>query len=173
MTNQHNPDEDLRRLAHMIKDIKFTMLTSVNDDGSMHSRPMATQKIDEDTFDGRLWFFTKKNAGKVHEIEHDQHVNLAYASLEKQHFVSVSGRAFVTNNEAKMAELWTPALNAWFPEGLDDPEISLIGVTIETAEIWDTPSSKLIHAYGIVKSAIIGKPFEQTGHSERLRIQPS
>jgi general stress protein 26 len=33
---------DLIKLAEALKDIKFTMFTTIGDDGNLYSRPMAT-----------------------------------------------------------------------------------------------------------------------------------
>lgn len=161
---------DLKKLAEMIKDIKFTMLTTTSESGSIHSRPMVTQKIDESHFDGNLWFFTRKNSAKIHAIENDQQVNLAYAEPDKQRYVSVSGRAHVSEDQNKMKELWNPTLKAWFPEGLDDPQISLIRVEAQTAEIWDSPPSKVIQMVGMVKSMATGKPYDGQKHNQRLDL---
>lgn len=161
---------DVETLGSMIKDIKFTMMTTVAEDGSLYSRPMATQKLYVDEFTGRLWFFSKKNSPKNHSIENDQHVNLAYAEPDKQRYVSVSGRATISEDKAKMKELWNPFLKAWFPEGIDDPEISLIAVDVESAEIWDSPSSKVVQLVGFVKAAVTGKPMDQNVTSKHIDL---
>lgn len=161
---------DLEKLATMIKDIKFTMLSTVAPDGSIHSRPMATQSIDSKNFDGTLWFFSKKDSFKNADIQSDQHVNLAYANPDKQQYVSVSGRATVTQDKTKMQELWNPIYKAWFPEGLNDPEISLIGVNVESAELWDSPPSKVVQMAGFVKAAVTGQPYDQKSHSEHINV---
>ncbi len=161
---------DLKRLAEMIKDIKFTMFTTVNDDGSMHSRPMATQDFSKSDFDGTLWFFSRKHSLKNHSIEMDQHVNLAYANPDKQQYISISGRATITEDRAKMEKLWNPILKAWFPEGLEDPELSLIGVQIEAAEIWDAPPSKVVQMVGFVKSVVTGVPYDHNNHSKQINL---
>lgn len=160
---------DLKRLGEMIKDIKFTMLSTVTTDGSIHSRPMATLKFDVDKFDGKLWFFTRKDTAKIHSIENDQHVNLAFAQPDKQQYVSISGRAEVSYDKEKMKELWTPVLKAWFPEGLDDPEISLISVETESAEIWDAPPSKVVRMAGLAKAIATGEPYGKN-HNERMDL---
>lgn len=161
---------DLEKLASMIKDIKFTMMTTVSGDGSIHSRPMATQKLDTKNFDGVLWFFSKKNSHKNHAIENDQHVNLAFADTDKQHYISVSGRATVTEDRQKMKELWNPALSTWFPDGLEDPEISLIGVAVEEAEIWDSPPSAVVHLAGFIKAKVTGRPVDQNLGSQHVDV---
>ena len=47
--------EAIQKLAKMIEDIDFAMLTTVQPDGTLRSRPMSTQRAE---FDGTLWFFT-------------------------------------------------------------------------------------------------------------------
>jgi general stress protein 26 len=152
---------DLTHLASMIKDAKFTMMTTADASGALYSRPMANQKIEVDHFDGELWFFAGKNSHKMHEIEEDQHVNLSYSNLAKNQYVSANGTARIIQDKHKMKELWTPMLKAWFPEGLDDPNLALICVTVITAEIWDAPSSKMVQLVGFAKAIITGKKREQ------------
>lgn len=161
---------DVETLASMIKDIKFTMMTTVAEDGSIHSRPMATLKLDVANFSGKLWFFSRKSSPKNHFIQNDQHVNLAYAEPDKQRYVSVSGRATISEDKAKMKELWNPVLKAWFAEGIDDPEISLIAVDVDCAEIWDSPSSKVVQLAGFVKAAVTGKPFDKNVGSKHIDL---
>ncbi len=57
MTNQADHNENIRKLGEMIKEIKFAMLTTAEPDGTLRSRPMATQATE---FNGELWFFTKE-----------------------------------------------------------------------------------------------------------------
>lgn len=151
---------DFEKLAGMIKDIKFTMLTTTAEDGSLHSRPMGTLNTGPKDFDGTLWFFSKRDSIKNHNIEKEPHVNLAYANPDKHQYVSVSGKAFISEDKSRMKELWNTELKTWFPEGLEDPEITLIGVDVESAELWDSPPGKMIQLLGFVKSAVTGKPFE-------------
>lgn len=159
---------DLKHLADAIKDIKFTMLTTVNGNGTIQSRPMATHMLDEKNFDGKLWFFTKKDTAKVHSIERDQHVNLAYANPEKNKYISISGRAQTFNDIKKMQELWRPIYKTWFPEGLSNPDISLISVEVESAEIWDAPPSKIIQLVGYFRARITGRPLDQKVQGQHL-----
>lgn len=144
-------------LGELIKDIKVAMMTTIESDGSLRSRPMWTHDRD---FDGELWFFTREHSAKVDEVEHDHHVNLAYAEPGKDRFVSISGRCRLVQDKEKARELWNPTLKAWFPEGLDDPELALLCVKVEKAEYWDTPSSRMVQLVGFVKSVLTGQTYE-------------
>lgn len=114
---------------------------------------MSTQEFE---FDGDLWFFTSDNTHKVGEIQADDRVNVAYSEPGNNRYVSVSGRAEILKDKAKMEELWSPAHKAWFPEGLDDPTLCLLKVNVEQAEYWDAPSSTLLQIVGFVKAIATG-----------------
>ena len=168
MKNEMN---DYEKLAGMIKDIKFAMFTTIGENGSLHSRPMGTLDLKPENFDGTLWFFSRKDSLKNNSIKKDQHVNLSYANPDKQQYVSVAGRAFITSDRSRMEELWNPILKAWFPEGLDDPELSLIGVNVESAELWDAPPAKVVQLLGFVKSAVTGKPYDSKSHNQHIDLR--
>lgn len=164
-------NEDLNKLAAALKDIKFTMFTTVAPDGALCSRPMATLKVEEKNFDGKLWFFTDRNSPKVSNIEKDQHVNLAYAEPSKQKYVSVCGRANMVEDRQKMKELWTPAMKAWFPEGIDDPSLGLMCVDVESAELWDSPPSKVVQLVGMVKAVATGERYHGEKHQTHFDVR--
>ena len=160
-----NREESIEKLKSLIEDIDFGMLTTM-DGGKLRSRPMSTQKVE---FDGDLWFFTSDKTHKVDEIEADNRVNVAYSKPEDNVYVSVSGTAALVKDRAKIEELWNPILKAWFPEGLDDPTLSLLRVSVEEAEYWDSPNSKLVQIFGFVKALVTGKA-AQGGENEKISL---
>ncbi len=107
--------------------------------------------------DGELWFFTDRQSRKVDEAESNDRILLTYADWDKQHYVSVDGTAEVVEDRAKIAELWTEGMRTWFPKGVDDPNVALLRVRVESAEYWDAPSSTMLHAYGYLKAVTTGK----------------
>lgn len=158
--------EAVEKLRQLITDIDFAMLTTVTEDGLLRSRPMSTQQFD--TQSGELWFFTSDDSGKTDEIAHDQKVGLSYAAPNKQDYVSISGRARIVRDKAKMAELWSAPVKIWFPKGLEDPHLALLCVEIEAAEYWDAPSGMMVQLYGLAKLALTGKPPEHAGDHAKI-----
>lgn len=142
--------EALSKINGLIKDIRFAMLTTAAPDGSLHSRPMATQKTD---FDGDVWFLTRNDTAKVIDIEQDAHVSLTYAD-GKQTFVALTGRAQVSRDQTKIDELWNSLYMAWFPQGKEDPEIRVLRVAIDFAEYWDAPSNAMVRNFQILMAAV-------------------
>jgi general stress protein 26 len=164
-------DSDVEALRKLIKDESVAMLTTVAPDGSLRSRPMATQAMGEDQV---LWFFTRDDSGKVDEVNHDEHVGVAYVNSAQRNYVSLSGRARLVRDRAKIKELWQPMLKAWFPGGVDDPQVALLRVEVQSAEYWDAPSSRMVSLFKMATSAVTGSPPNMGKHGEiNLRGGPS
>ncbi len=166
MENTKTREEAIEKLNGLIEDIDFAMLTTIDTDGVLRSRPMSTQKAE---FDGELWFFTSDRTHKTEEIERDSRVNVSYAEPKDNVYVSVSGAASISKDRAKMEELWNPILKAWFPDGLETPGICLLKVNVEQAEYWDSPSSTLVQVAGFVKALVTGKRADG-GENEKITL---
>ena len=164
--DMHSREQHIRKLGELIKDIRIAMLTTMDDGGVHRSRPMATQQVE---FDGDLWFFTGKTSPKMSEIRAEQNVNVSFANPDKNIFVSVSGVAEIVDDGAKAKELWSPAYKAWFPDGLDDPDLALLKVHVEQAEYWDSPGSAAVHLIGFVKAALTGERYSG-GENEKIDL---
>ena len=157
MIESKGQEDAIRKVGQLIEDIQFAMLTTAEPDGCLRSRPMATHQDHGKDFDGVLWFFTHAETGKVDEVKRDQHVNLSYASPEHSKYVSISGVATLVRDKVKAKELWDPKYKAWFPKGLDDPDMALLRVDVTKAEYWDTPGGAVVHAIGLVKALATGR----------------
>lgn len=157
---------NIRKLGQLIQGIRVAMLTSLEHDGHLHSRPMVTQQTD---FDGSLWFFTRHHTPKVNEVERDHQVSVTYVDSEQNRYITVSGAAEVVDDRQKAAEMWSPFHRAWFPRGLADPELRLLRVEVEHAEVWDAPSSAFVRIVGFAKALLTRKEY-YPGRSEKLDL---
>lgn len=160
-----NRDEAIKKLKNLVEGIDFCMLTTL-DGGYLRSRPMSTQEFE---FDGTLWFFTSDQTHKVDDINADNRVNVSYSDAGSDRYVSVSGRAEINRDRAKIEELWSPVLKAWFPEGIEDPHLCLLKIDVEQAEYWDTASGKIVQLYGFLKALITGQEMNP-GENEKISL---
>jgi len=158
--------DDLQKLRELVKDIDFCMLTTVDERGDLHSRPMSSNgDIDQN---GDIWFFTSASSHKVSEIGKLPKVNVSFADPDNQHYISISGNAQLVRDRDKIEELWRPEFKMWFPEGKDDPEIALLRVSLEKAEYWDSPSSTVGFMLSFVSSLVTGK---EADHGENKKLE--
>ena len=159
-------EDEVKKLAGIIKGIKFAMLTTVEHDGSLHSRPMTTQEIE---FDGDLWFFTRADAPKVAEANEHQEVNVSFSDPANNKYVSASGTATLVRDRAKIEELWKPPYKIFFPQGLDDPEIALMKVSVQTAEYWDSAGSGVARLFNFAR-AYVTKDASKLGEHAKVSL---
>lgn len=163
METQETLEEAIAHLKKLVEGIEVAMLTTVDKEGHLRSRPMGTQEVDKHR--GLLWFFSNDLSAKALEIRQDQRVNLSYADPKSQRFVSVTGKAEIMHSPVKVRELWKPSLKTWFPDGPNDPHLALIKVKIDQAEYWDTPSSGMLQVKGFFR-ALTGQTPEASDVSQ-------
>ena len=164
---QMTHEQVVAKIGSLTKGIRFAMLTTMDQSGQLHARPMATQDLD---FDGTLWFFTQRDSEKVDEFQRTPNVNVAYSDPGKQTYVSLAGTASLVDDADKKKELWQAPLKAWFPQGLEDPELTLIKVDVEGAEYWDSPNGKIVALVGLAKAVITGKPAQNIGENKTVEL---
>jgi general stress protein 26 len=152
MTN--TKEEQLLKFIGLTKDVKTCMMMIKDEKGKLSARPMNNAKVDDD---GSVWFFTNEFSGKVAQISHENEIFLTYASPSSNSYVAFNAVAELNDEKAKIDELWTPDMKAWFPEGKEDPKILLIHAKPIEAEYWDHSSSKIIMLFNMIKSAVTGK----------------
>ena len=153
MSQQPTHSEAIKKINDLIEGKQIAMLTSVCEDGSFHARPMAILDVD---FDGDVWFFTSKDSPKVEQIQQEPRVNVAYSDPSNQDYVSLAGKAKLVVDSALNEKYWKPSFEAWFPDGLDDPQLSLLKIEVEGAEYWDSPSSTVAHIKGFIQAKVSG-----------------
>jgi general stress protein 26 len=157
-------------LGKLLEDIDIAMLTTIGRDGLLVSRPLSTQRS---SYDGRrVWFFTEADSPKVGEIRRNPKVNLAYASKEKNTYVSLAGVASVNRDRALIGQFWNDALKAFFPGGKDDPNLVLLEVEPRTVEYWDGPSSLIGKAISFLVARVTKKE-ELMGENRMLDLRRS
>jgi general stress protein 26 len=157
--------EAIEKLRDLIKDIDFCMLTTVDEDGTLRSRPMSTQDAE---FDGDLWFFTYDPSPKAQEVRNERQVNVSYADIGAHTYVSVSGTATLVHDRAKMEQYWHPAHKIYFPDGLETPGLALLKVEVSKAEYWES-DGKVATLLEMAKSVVTGSEFEG-GDNQKLTL---
>lgn len=160
-------EQDIAKLVELISDVRVAMLTTFPRGGKPHARPMYTQQLDAEHFDGTLWFMTDAESVKVAELDANPDVLITYSAPSKNRYVVVTGQARAEHNPEKARELWNIHAKGWYPDGPEDPNLALIRVHATSAEYWDGPSntSYLLNLFTAVMS---GTRVETTGKHGKL-----
>lgn len=124
-------DDGREKLYELVNKFRTAMLVTQASDGGMRARPMALSEVESDA---DLWFATDKESPKIAEIEANPRV--AVTLQEGNVFVSLTGRAEVVRDRAKVEEQWSEFWKVWF-SGKDDPNLVLLRFTSDEGEYWD------------------------------------
>jgi general stress protein 26 len=139
MANDNTVQETARNTARvwdLMKKIGFAMLVT-RDGDKLRARPMSAYLERENN---AVYFLTDARRHKDEEIARNPNVNLSFADASAQNYVSVSGTAVVSNDRAKIKELFTTSAKAWW-DSAEDPNIRVLKFTPDDAEFWDSPGT--------------------------------
>ena len=164
MKTETQASASLAHAAKLIDDIPIAMLATVEADGALASRPMATLEMDAN---GALWFFTDLRSSKV---EHPRVANLSFTDMAHEAYVSLSGRREIDTDRGRIERLWTALAKPWFPDGPDSPDLALLKFIPDAADYWDAPNSKMVRAFGVIASMLAGKPIAMGEHGSHTGL---
>ena len=148
------PNSERARAAwERLSKARFVMLTTMDEDGGIYSCPMTLQQA---TAEGSLWFFTSTTTPTARAIERDPRAAVALMG-DDDFYVSVYGSASLVNDRARMRELWDTMVKAWFPQGVEDPHLTLVRLDIERGEYWDADQNAMMKMFEIGKALATGR----------------
>ena len=154
----------MAKLGQLISDIRIALLTTVDRDGSFHTRPIQTMKVEAERI---LWFFTDWSSPKVDELRDDERVSLGYSDPAKNAYAAVTGTARLIRDKQKANELWSVEQRAYYPEGPEDERLALLRVVIERAEYWIAPG-RISYMIAAATAVITGTPAGTVGENRKI-----
>lgn len=111
-----------------------------------------------------LIYHTNNESGKTEDLAQNPDVNVAFLDSAGE-WASISGKATVETDRAKVKEYYSPLLKAWLGDlgdgkhdgGPDDPRIGLIKVKAETIQYAVSRKNMITSTIDIVKGAVTGE----------------
>ena len=156
-------NDDLDRVWRLIDKISFCMLSTL-DGEDIRARPMAAHASRQEN---TIYFLADADSAKDEEVARNPHVGLAFADAGDQKYVSVTGTAQVSNDRAKIKELWSTWAKAWW-SGPEDPSIRLLKVTPRDAQYWDSPGT--VMSYVKMLAATVSSSRPAVGDSGKVTL---
>jgi general stress protein 26 len=123
----------------------MTMFLGLAEGEDGHARPMTAQ-LDDDGFQGGLyqgpiWFFTARSSDLYQQISSGGRAMAHFTSKGHDIWATVQGNLSQSTDRDVIDRLWNRFVAAWYEGGKDDPELALIRLDPENAEIWIDASS--------------------------------
>jgi general stress protein 26 len=148
-----NNDRNVERAWELMKKIGFAMLVT-RDGDRLRARPMSAHL---ERGENAIYFLTDARRHKDEEIARNPSVNLSFADAGSQKYVSLTGMAAISNDRARIKDLFSTPAKAWW-NSADDPNIRVLKVTPDDAEYWDSPGSVISYVKMAVAAATGTRP---------------
>jgi general stress protein 26 len=114
-----------------------------------HMQPMAAF-FDEHVRKG-LWFFVQKGAHLLKETG-SGHAAMMCVMQDQAFIACVGGTLSEDYNRDLIEKFWNPVVAAWFPEGKDDPRLTLLHLEPEDAQVWISSGSAIRFGWEVAKA---------------------
>lgn len=157
--------EEIKTVADVLDKARIGLLTTLDEDGRLVSRPLAL--VDHE-FDGSVYFFVARDSHKVHDIAANPQVNVGVETSKG--WLSISGTAHLTTDSQKIDDLWTTGAEAWFDQGRDDPQVALLEVDAHTVESWTSTEPKALTLLKYAKAAATGGHPQNVGDNQTISL---
>lgn len=153
MSDERTHSEHVDRVWELIGKGRIAMLVTW-DGERQRARPMAAMP---DREAHAIYFLTDLSGAKDDQIEQFPIVTLTFADQRHNTYVAVTGRATVSNDRARIRELWSPFVKAWW-DSPDDPGLRMLKVAPDDAEYWDSPGGPVAEVKMLAAAVTGGKP---------------
>lgn len=147
------------RLWHEIKTRGGTGMLGLTVSGQ-HFQPM-TAFVEREA--GRMWFFTHKGADLVYDIGKGASAMFVFQADDLQ--ACIGGGVTPTFDRDRMNRYWSPMVAAWYPEGKDDPALTMLRMDCVDAEVWISDPRLTKFAWEIAKANTTHQPPDLGGRA--------
>ncbi len=145
------------KIAKLAKSARICLFGTYSGQLPLTVRPMALQDVDAA---GNVWFLSGRSSHKNQHIATNPFVQLFFANTGSSEYLTLHGKATISDDRALREKYWTPLAKAWFHEGVDDPEVTVIRVTPESGYYWDTEHGKAVSLLQTAIGALTGKTID-------------
>ena len=161
--NPRTPEQVQDRIWELAEKIDVGMFTTW-DGQQQQSRPLSARvRRDEHA----IYFLVDVGGEKNAQIDRFPKVSCAWADNGNYKYALVAGDATLTNDRAKIEELWTNFDKAWW-EDKTDPTIRLLTLTPEKGELWDSPGKAV--ALAKMVAAVVSGAAPKMGDNAKVDL---
>jgi general stress protein 26 len=99
-----------------------------------HAQPMTAYREEET---GTIWFFTRDDTDLARDIgQGGQKGMFTYGSKDQEVWACFHGSLSLRRDQAVIDKHWNPIVAAWYPDGKDDPHLTIIRFDADDGRVW-------------------------------------
>jgi general stress protein 26 len=113
-----------------------------------HFQPMTAFLEREDN---RIWFYTYKDTDLAEAIGAGADAMFVVQDGQKLN-ACIGGRIRLEHDPERIERYWNAHVAAWYPEGKDDPRLTLLCLDAQDAEVWLSDGGPVKYAFEVAKA---------------------
>jgi general stress protein 26 len=154
MTHAHTEAELQDRLWKEIEKARYGMLGLTGQTPAHHFQPM-TAFCERDG--GQIWFFTRNDTDLARATERGVPAMFIVQAKDQGFQACIGGSLVQEFDSGRMQEYWNPVVAAWYPEGQNDPRLTMLRLDVSDAQVWLSETNPMAFGFQIVKANMTGK----------------
>lgn len=149
MNDAETRDQAEARLWQALEDTRVGML-GVHAERPTHMQPMTAFA---ERGANSLWFFTYRDTDLARDAgTGGRHAMFCLVSKDREIYACLGGELHLHEDRERMDRYWNPVVAAWYPEGKDDPRLTLLHMKLDDAEVWVSHAGPIRFAYEVAKA---------------------
>ncbi len=154
MSAHHSQAELEVRLWKEIENARYGMLGLVGRSPAQHFQPM-TAFCEPDN--GQIWFFSRSDTDLARAVTEGADAMFVVQAKDQGLQACVGGRLAQQIDRTRIEQYWGPIVAAWYPEGKDDPRLTLLRFDLSDAQVWLSETNPLAFGFQIAKANVTGR----------------
>lgn len=151
---EHSEAELQERLWKEVEKARYGMLGLVGRTPAQHFQPM-TAFCEPDS--GQIWFFSRTDTDLAQAIADGAEAMFVVQAKDQGFQACVRGRLTQQLDRDRMQKYWGPVVAAWYPEGKDDPRLTMLRLDLADAQVWLSETNPLAFGFQIAKANMTGR----------------
>ena len=148
MSNDLTPADAEKEFWKSLKESNTGMLGL--DQPGYHSQPM-TGFGEPET--GTIWFFSRNDTDFARDVAAGGNSGMfTYQAKDQKVQACIHGDLSIDNDRERINRFWNPVVAAWYPDGKDDPALTLIRFDADDGRVWVSDKGALGFGYQVLKA---------------------
>ena len=102
---------------------------------------------------GTIWFFSRDDTDLAKDVASEQSAMFTYGSKDQEIWACIHGTLSVHGTDREIINRhWNPVLAAWYPEGKEDPHLTILRFDAGDGRIWVSKKGAIGFFYEIAKA---------------------
>jgi general stress protein 26 len=115
--------------------------------------------------ENKLWFFIYRDAELAEASDGGGGEAMFVFQEGRQFYACIGGTLRMQDDRERMDKYWNAHVAAWYPEGKDDPRLSMLCLDARDAEVWVTEGGPIRYAWEVAKANTTSTTPDVGGHT--------